>query len=69
MEQVKYYNSRFNEDTKYFDEVYKLKVKCKCGHTQTVFKDKTICDWCGSWIFRDKKDEFKYRMLEKIRRV
>lgn len=45
----------YKEDTKYFAELKKLKVKCKCGHMQTVFKDKTICDLCGTLVYRDKK--------------
>lgn len=38
--------------------------KCgKCGHTQFLGKqDKIICDWCKNYIFKNKKDEFMYRM-------
>lgn len=42
-------------------------VKCKCGHT--VFlgrKDKIVCSWCGNYVFKDKKEEFRYRMEQMI---
>lgn len=56
-------------DTRYFNEISKLKVKCPCGHSQTVFNDKTICRWCGRMVYRNKKMEFKERLIEKLRRV
>lgn len=46
----------------------KLKVKCKCGHSVIMPKwvDKQICDWCGNYVFKDKKTEDLYRIKEKI---
>lgn len=67
MKNVKINWCDFNEDTKYFNEVSKLKVKCKCGHTQTLFTDKAICDWCKNYIYRDKKQEFKDKMKQLMR--
>ena len=66
---IKYIPRNYINDSKYFNEISKLKVKCKCGHSQTVFKDKKICDWCGELVFKDKQEEFKYKVLEKLRRV
>lgn len=39
-------------------------VKCeKCGYTLPMTdKEKGFCKFCGMYIFKDKKDEFKYRM-------
>ena len=62
-------NRLYDNDDKYFNEILKLKVMCKCGHNQVVTYDKTICDWCGRWVYRDKKQEFRERVKEKIRRV
>ena len=47
----------------------KAKYKCKCGHRIIIplWVDKQICDWCGKYVFREKKDEFKYRLKEKMR--
>ena len=45
------------------------KFACKnCGHKQLVpvFMGKNICDWCGNYVFREEKDEFKYRLKEKL---
>lgn len=40
-----------------------LNVKCKCGHSiDLINKDKTICSHCGKWVFKNKQDEFKYRL-------
>ena len=61
--------SQFEEDTRYFDEIEKLKVKCnKCGHIQTVFGDKDICNNCGYYIYRNKKLEFLEQVKTKIKK-
>lgn len=42
-------------------------VTCKCGHSIVMPKvDRTICNWCGSWCYRTKEIEFKYKMKEAI---
>ena len=42
-------------------------VKCDCGHTVFMGRqDKKICSWCGKYVFKDKKEEFKYRMEQMI---
>ena len=39
------------------------RVKCSCGHTLImVHESRKICDWCGKWVFKDKSEEFKYRL-------
>lgn len=45
-------------------EFYKSCVKCeKCGHSiQMGRQDKVLCEWCGKYVFKDKKIEFMYRM-------
>ena len=47
----------------------KVKYKCKCGRRVIIPKwvDKQICSWCGNYVFRNKYDEFKYRVKEKIK--
>lgn len=43
---------------------------CTCGHT--VFIDnsssKKICKHCGRFVFRDKQEEFKYRLNEALKK-
>ena len=62
-----------NEDKRYktYKEIEKedhvfaeYKVKCKCSHVVIMpYRHKRVlCDFCGSWIYRDKKDEFKDRL-------
>ena len=40
---------------------------CKCGHRMLISHDmdKRLCKWCGVYVFKDEKEEFKYRFLEK----
>lgn len=47
------------------------KYVCKhCGHKQliTSYMDKTLCDWCKNYIFKNEKDEFKFRMQERLKK-
>lgn len=40
---------------------------CKCGRRQFISKaDRTICSWCGNWIYKDEKTKFKYEMRERL---
>lgn len=48
------------------------KYVCKhCGHKQliTAWMDKNLCDWCKNYVFKSDKDEFKYRMQERLKKV
>ena len=51
------------------DEYEKVKYICKCGHRVVIPKwvDKQLCDWCGRYVFKDKRSEFKYRIREAIK--
>ena len=52
------------------DELNNYTYTCDCGHRVLILpqKDKVICNWCKHYVFKNKKDEFKYRINEKIRR-
>lgn len=53
------------EDTKLFNELAKYQVKCKCSHSITMVKaDRTICSYCGRWVYRTPQLKFKYKMKE-----
>lgn len=59
-----------NDDIqKIMEAQQKLKVTCSCGHRVLIpkFLKKAICDWCGHWVYKDKKDEFKEKLLRKMR--
>lgn len=36
----------------------------KCNHTVEWWTNdkKVLCQWCGNYVFKTKKDEFNYRM-------
>ena len=56
------------EDTRYFDERTKYKVKCKCGHSVLMHPklERKICSWCGYYIYREQKVEFKDMLLRRL---
>ena len=53
------------------DELNNYTYTCECGHRVVILpqKDKVICNWCKHYVFKNKQEEFKYRMNEKIRRL
>lgn len=59
----------FKQDTKRFREFEKYKVRCKCSHTFIISRvDRALCSHCGNWVYRTPKLEFKYKILEKIKK-
>lgn len=50
-------------------ELDKVKYRCKCGHRVIIYnnREKSVCEWCGNYVFKNKKDEFKYRVKERIK--
>jgi len=60
-------NAEYRRMTEEYD---KVKYTCKCGHRVIITnkQDKTICDWCGHYVFKSKKDEFEFRLKEKMKR-
>ena len=56
----------FDEIQKLHDEKTANRITCKnCGHTMNISasREKRICTHCGNYVFRQEKDEFKYRLL------
>ena len=46
----------------------KFALKCKCGHSLVMSNaERTICNWCGSWVYRTPQIEFKYKLMKKIK--
>ena len=62
------YKPRFNK--KEMDRMFKTytdnSYKCRCGHSITIAKscEKVVCSHCGRYVFREKRDEFMYRLKE-----
>lgn len=62
-----YDNLTFKDIDKIADEKSKATIKCKCGHSKVMPNaDRTICSWCGKWVYRTKEIEFKYKLRETI---
>lgn len=55
-----------NELIRYTDIITKNKKKCRCGHSIILppHLNKIVCNWCGNYVFKTKKDEFEYRLQE-----
>lgn len=48
-----------------------IKYECKnCGHKQLILphREKEICDICGRYVFKNNKDEFKFRFKEALKK-
>ena len=60
-----------NKEYRRMSEEYdKVKYTCKCGHRVIITnkQDKVVCDWCGHYVFKSKKDEFEFRLKEQMKR-
>ena len=60
-------NKTYINDSKRFNEATRYKIKCKkCEHSVVFYpmehKYKKICSWCGYYVYKDKKEEFKERL-------
>lgn len=57
---------KFSTSKKIFEERYEHKVYCSCGHSVVIFpfehKNKKVCSYCGKYVYKDKKEEFKERL-------
>lgn len=44
-------------------EIDKYKYYCKCGNSAIIYpfekRQKKLCDWCGNYIYANKREEFK----------
>lgn len=48
--------------------VNNITYKCSCSHSVVILKDKALCNHCNKWVFKNKEDEFKYRMNEQMKK-
>ena len=63
----------FKEIVKAEKERANYKRYCDCGHS-IVFPtnsktNKTICSWCGHWIYKNDLEEFKERYQIKKKEI
>lgn len=57
-----------SDNKKLLQEIERLKCQCKCGHTVYIEngKRRVLCGWCNRWIYKNKKEEFKDKLMMKI---
>jgi len=57
----------FKEDTIRFNSMDKNRVKCSCSHTIIMTKaDRTICSYCGKWVYRKPEIKFRYQFKQAL---
>ena len=63
----------FKDIVKCEKERANYKRYCICGHSivfpQTAKVNKTICDWCGHWIYKNDYEEFKDKYQKKKKEI
>ena len=64
---MKYMTSK--ELKRYYDEMDKFKVQCKCSHKVLIPYDKEyeICHWCGNRVYRDKEKQERHEFKNEVR--
>lgn len=59
----------FKKDDEMFKSLSKYRVACKYSHTVSMVKaDRLICNHCGNWIYRTPELEFRYKVLEEMKK-
>jgi len=66
-----YSNGAVQNIAKIHQERTENTYKCKCGHSVPIkpYEKKVLCHWCNKWVFKNEKDEFKFRLEEQRRKV
>ena len=54
------------EQYRLWQEKDKHKVKCKCGHVNTILNKNgyKICHWCNNYVFETPQKEFEFRLRQ-----
>ena len=60
----------FDDIQKYTENMSKYKHKCKCGHNVYLSKahPTALCTWCGIMNYLDKKEEFKAKVKNELKK-
>ena len=60
----------YNSPTQYTMKNRNNFVYCRCGHTLEFWHGETkiLCNWCGTFVFKNKKEEFKSKMKERLKK-
>lgn len=57
------------EMSRYLNEIAKNSYPCSCGHKvlMNYKQNKKLCSWCGRYVYKNKRDEFREKLEEKIK--
>lgn len=58
---------KFDTSDKRLKIITKNTIKCKCGHSVLMSRDKVICTHCGNYVYKDKLTEFKEKMIKEMK--
>lgn len=61
-------NEIWERDEKRFRNITDSSIKCSCGHSILTTKQKTLCTWCGNYVYKDKKLEFEERLKSSLKK-
>lgn len=58
----------FNAIEKLHSAMTDIRIKCNCGHSIVMppKKNRVICSWCGNYVCKDKKEQFKHDLIKAI---
>ena len=61
---------KFGDIRKMHDAMQKIRIKCKCGHSIVVPPkiNRVICSWCGNYVYKDPKEQFKHDLIKMMRK-
>lgn len=64
-------NKLIKDEETMYNALNPFKRQCKkCGHyVYLVRVDKKLCEYCGIYVFKDKKAEFNYRLKESLNKL
>ena len=59
----------FDDIEKHYEYMSQFKHKCKCGHNVylSAKHPKTLCSWCKTMNYYDKKEEFKNNLKNALK--
>ena len=59
----------YDNPTEYMREKTNFIYCPKCKHTVEFWTNdnKTICTWCGNYVFKTPKEDFKYRLEQRLK--
>lgn len=60
----------YENPTEFMRVMRQVTYRCKCGHSVVIpaFVNKKICHWCGKWVYKSDREEFKEKLRKEIKK-